>query len=203
METEEILEAIQKAAETIATPNWADKLSLLVSFLAILVAAGVAVYVAKKQNGISEKQADIAEQQNRIALFEKRYELYRLVSKCIGLSGLISTVTRAVNSVSDIYTCLSVEFDEISSEDLAAGSHTIVSKMVDITNRLELSEFLFSKDVSEQIQDLSARLKILVTADYLINQGSSFENIKKAYCQGAEQFKSNGILEKMKLEIQP
>ena len=57
METEEILAAIQQAAETIAAPNWADKLALLVSFLAILVAAGVAVYVAKKQNGISEKQA--------------------------------------------------------------------------------------------------------------------------------------------------
>ncbi len=201
METEEILAAIQQAAETIAAPNWADKLALLVSFLAILVAAGVAVYVAKKQNGISEKQADIAEQQNRIALFEKRYELYRLVSKCISLSGLISIVTRAVNNIDDVYRCLAIEFDEISFEDITA--QTINSKMMDIINRLELSEFLFSENISKQIQNLSLQLKILVTADFAINRGSSFEDIKTTYCRKAEQFKSNGTLEEMKSEIQP
>lgn len=93
METEEILAAIQKAAETIATPNCAAWFSAVAAAIAVVVAIIVAIMqyriykkqnkiaeeqtvISKKQNEIAESQAEIARQQNRITLFEKRYNVY-------------------------------------------------------------------------------------------------------------------------------
>ena len=102
METEEILVSIQKAADTIATPNWAAIASVVISLLAVIVAAGVAIYIAQKQNKITErqteialKQAEIAEQQNRIALFEKRFLVFSEISKVIRIGQAISAQPKA------------------------------------------------------------------------------------------------------------
>lgn len=71
---DEILVAIQEAANTIATPNWADKLSALLSLLAIF-AAGIVAWrqnkISREQTEISKQQMSIADKQNKIALFEK------------------------------------------------------------------------------------------------------------------------------------
>ena len=64
---DELLVAIQNAANTIAAPNWADIMSACFSLFAIIVAG----FVAWKQIEISRKQTDIADRQNKIALFEK------------------------------------------------------------------------------------------------------------------------------------
>ena len=72
------------AANTIASPNWADKLSLLLSLAAIIVAGYVAL-----------KQAKISEQQNKIALFEKRYVVYESLSKAVNAAEEISEVKNA------------------------------------------------------------------------------------------------------------
>lgn len=60
---DEILVAIQDAANTIATPNWADILSTIFSFAAIVV-AGV---IAWRQNKIAEEQTAIAAKQNEFS----------------------------------------------------------------------------------------------------------------------------------------
>lgn len=55
---------------------------------AVAVAIAVAIKqneIAKNQNEIIKKQAKIAEQQNKIALFDKRYEVYRLVTTVLGI----------------------------------------------------------------------------------------------------------------------
>ena len=75
---DELLVAIQEAANTIATPNWADILGVCFSLMAVIVAC----LVALKQNEISRKQTDIADKQNKIALFEKRFEIYDILSIC-------------------------------------------------------------------------------------------------------------------------
>lgn len=89
METNEILVAIQAAANTIATPNWAVVLSVVTALGAVAVAIIVAIKqnkIAEKQNEIAERQAEIAEQQNKIALFKERYvvysELYKFFTIC-------------------------------------------------------------------------------------------------------------------------
>lgn len=100
METEEILVAIKKAAETIARPNWAAIASVAVSFLAVIVAGFVAWRqskiaieqnkIAKKQNDIAASQAEISEQQNKIALFEKKYNAFIEISHVIRFGRAIS-----------------------------------------------------------------------------------------------------------------
>lgn len=99
LETKEILDAIQKAAETIATPNCAVWLSAVAAIGAVVVAIIVAVRqnniagkqtdIAKKQTEIAKIQAEISEQQNKIALFKERYAVYCEIRKIINISGQI------------------------------------------------------------------------------------------------------------------
>lgn len=101
METEEILAAIQQAADTIAAPNWVAIASVAISFLAVIVAGFVAWKqskiaieqnkIAKKQGDIAASQAEISEQQNKIALFEKKFFIYYEISKIVNLGQVIST----------------------------------------------------------------------------------------------------------------
>lgn len=92
METEEILKAIGKAAETIASPNSADKLALVLSLVAILCATGVAIF-----------QASISNQQNKIALFEKRYEVYETTRICVSASKKVADFADDLDDVYDIF----------------------------------------------------------------------------------------------------
>lgn len=208
METEEILTAIQRAAETIATPNWVDKLAIIISALAILVASDVAIYVAKKQNKIIEKQteiakkqAEIAEQQNKIVLFEKRYELYCLVQKCIFTAGLLSTLP--VNNANEMYKCFFVEFDDVILKNESVGKYRIIVSMLSVADKLDQTEFLFSKDTSKYILQLAARLRILMAFDAPANQDKTLIEVKNSYCQIANDLEADSILNKMKLELQP
>lgn len=88
METEEILAAIQEAAKTIATPNWATVISAIASVGAVISAVVIAIKqvgISNKQSKIAQNQAEISDQQNRIALFEKQYEVYCELFKMISI----------------------------------------------------------------------------------------------------------------------
>ena len=61
----ELYTEIQNAANIVAAPNWADKLSALAAIIAVIVAVIVALRqnkILKQQNEIAIKQAEIAEQ---------------------------------------------------------------------------------------------------------------------------------------------
>lgn len=208
METEEILVAIQKAAETIATPNWADKLSLLVSFLAILVAAGVAIYVAKKQSETSNKQNEIilkqtefVEQQNKISLFKERYELYQLLEKCMNMADFLKSY-RYCNQ-NELYKCVFLYFDKIVLESQCIGKDRAIYAIRDITDRLYQSEFLFSIEISSQIRLLANCLRNFMLLEEVYQSKEDLQEIKNLYCEAASKLKSNNILGKMKSELQP
>ena len=169
MKTEEILAAIQKSAEKIAEPNCADILSVVFSFLAIVV-AGV---VAWRQNKISKQQADISEQQNKIAVFDKRYDLYDTVLKCISLSEFIFTLFEG----------------------------KVIQEASRVCSKLKQSEFLFSENVSIYLSKLSESLLCFILADAPANQNKSLSILKEDYCQVIKNLKTDGILQKMKKDL--
>lgn len=146
METKDIFEAIQKAAETIATPNIAAWLSVVLSFLAIVVASIVAWkqgIIMKTQNEIAQKQAAISEQQNKIALFEKRYDVYYEVVKIIGIGEeLDSSEPMTISAILDaLEAALGIKVS--NRKDTSAISTTIVARILEAEHILDQSMFLF------------------------------------------------------------
>lgn len=218
METEEIFAAIQKAAETIAAPNWTDKVSVVISIISALIsliAVIVAGYVAwkqygitKKQNEISqkqtemaEKQTDIAAQQNRIALFEKRYELYQLAKSCMRVAGFLESFR--YHNLEEFYKYIFFRFDEIVMENQNIGIDRIIYAMRDIADKLQQSEFLFSSKVSNPVWLLAECFRSFAFLENTNQVSEEFQKVKEQYCQVASLLKSKQILAEMKSELQP
>lgn len=195
MKTEEILAAIQKSAEKIAEPNCADILSVVFSFLAIVV-AGV---VAWRQNKISKQQADISEQQNKIAVFDKRYDLYDTVLKCISLSEFIFTLFEGkVITTKDVHLLFAIAFKDVSDN---AEDVNVFQEASRVCSKLKQSEFLFSENVSIYLSKLSESLLCFILADAPANQNKSLSILKEDYCQVIKNLKTDGILQKMKKDL--
>lgn len=144
METEEILAAIQKAADTIATPNLAAWLSAGAALVAVAVAIVVAVMqikIARKQNKIiskqtkiSNRQVEISNRQNQIALFEKRYEVYCELFKIIGIGYQLDRLEP--HSKFSFFHEVEVIYDvNFSGKDFNA-------KLVTILTRIKRSEYI-------------------------------------------------------------
>ena len=203
METEEIIVAIQEAAKTIATPNWAAILSVIISLFAVAVAG----FVAWKQNKISEQQAKIMEQQNKIAIFDKQFELYDITTKCIQFAkGL---------SLSMGFDPKKVTLSNIRSTFLSAFSDTYVARdAIDqfeymfyyqeackIRKKLYQAEFLFSKEISQYLLSLADNLIYLICSDVFTESGVPFEMLVLNYTTSANALETDKILIKMKNEV--
>lgn len=194
----EIRNIAVEAATIIANPNWAAKWSLVMSALAIVV-AGI---VALRQNEIAKKQSDIADRQNKIALFEKRYEIYRLVLKCKTAALLLPSIYS--ESIDEMYEYLLVIFDKKSRDYLKhSEKYRVVVGMEDVLEKLDQAMFLFSKDVSEYIIRTTACLRILTIREYAERENSNFENIINNYCQSVIALQDNGIIDKIISEMKP
>lgn len=201
METEEILVAIQKAAETIATPNWAAILSVVISLLAVVVAGFVAwrqYGITKMQNDISQKQAEIAEQQNRIALFEKRYELYRIISDCRFLSLFL---LESAKKQSDIYTIVALAFN-IDVNETPVQRNTVWPHISAKVDKLKQSDFLFSKNISIYINRLSVSLLMLMAPDILHINDKKFDTLKGKYNKAVRELLEAKVLEEIEAQLQ-
>lgn len=196
MKTEEILAAIQKAAETIATPNWAAIASVGLSFLAVVVAG----FVAWKQNKIVLKQAEIAEQQNKIVLFEKRYDVYETVRKLVRVAEKI-VECKNTNLICNAFQDTFEEWPSKEVKDLCEFRRTF---LLNIYGKLDPAEFLFSDDIYGKILILQASLLLLIYA--IIENNSSvtheFEKYRIRFCESAGRIKSENILKKMETDLQ-
>lgn len=145
METEEILAAIQKAADTIATPNWAAVMSAIASVGAVIVAVVIAikqVEIAKKQNEIAEKQANISIEQNKIALFEKRFRAYDKISKIIGIAHVIEK--SGESSLEIIYATIASILEYNVNKDLTKPDGTTIVEIQCTREFVKQASFLFA-----------------------------------------------------------
>lgn len=210
METEEILVALQKAAETTAAPNWADKLSVVISLLAVIVAGFVAwkqYGITKKQNELSEQQAKIMDQQNKIAVFDKQFELYDITEKCLQFAKGISLTMG--------FEPKTVTLSNIRSTFLGTFSDTYVAKdaidqfdfmfyyqeVCKIRKKLHQAEFLFSEEISRPLLSLADNLMYLICSDVFTNSGMPFEALILSFTASANTLETEEILKKMKSEV--
>lgn len=193
MEMEEILAAIQKAADTIATPNCAAWLSILLSFLAIVVAGHVAL-----------KQAKISEQQNRIALFEKRMECYTTIQNLLVVGKQMEDieVNKGVQVAFRVY--LGQPENIVDNISVTVFAAQLKQKQAIVVS----GEFLFphyDTELLQKIIDVGVEL-IMQTATHDMESANAplsarAEQLKTKYCQLCKQYEST-YLESMEEELQ-
>lgn len=210
METEEILTAIQRAAETVATPNWADKLSVIISLLAVIVAGFVAwrqYGIAKRQNEISEQQAKIMDQQNKIAIFDKQFELYDITTKCLQFAKTIFLLSEA-NPEKITLPRIRLTFMGVLSGKYVAQDEIeefeymfFYQEVCKVQRKLYQAEFLFSKEISERLIKLADSLMGMICAESFTCNGLPLAMPVSYFTGIANTLETEEILKKMKDEL--
>jgi len=160
LETEELFTAIQKAADTIANPNWAAIMSALASILAVIVAGIVAwkqYGIAKKQNEIAEKQADIADKQNKISLFERRYSAYKEIVNVLSLARDFNYFRSCTLYKYFIGVLLTLNYPEPQSSN--PNTFVYHARIDSTTSLIEQSTFLFPSIQKDDADELSKKFR--------------------------------------------
>jgi len=200
LETEEILAAIQKAAETIGTPSWADIASVGLSLLAVIVAGFVAwkqFKIANEQNVIVLKQAEIADKQNQIALFDKRFELYNILKSCTTSPEIIKLVKKD----KDILKYLAIVFGRNSEATDELDNKEASLYLTNCSLELQQSIFLFSKEITQYIVSISTALLLLAYADVEAGGQERFNEKKQGYLMSIKEFEDTGGLRRIRDEM--
>ena len=154
---DELLVAIQNAANTIAAPNWAAIISAIFSFVAIIVAGVVAWKqnkIAENQDKLVERQIGISEQQNRIALFEKQYAVYHELIKIISIGEELDS--QQMFTRDDLLDALEASWGIIFTHEQNAHekSVAIVKKVAEAERIIAQSIFLFPGVSAADVDDL-------------------------------------------------
>lgn len=195
METEEILVAIQNAAETIAAPNWADVASVCFSLAAVIVA----VIIALKQNEISRKQASIADKQNKIALFERRLEIYDILSSCRASASIIKLSDD--DNKENILRYLFISFAENTQIKNTFGDEEMRLYLINCSTKLQQARFLFSDKIAPYIAEVSVDLLILVNTDGKTDEPSKLNEKKEWYLEAVKNLDENEVFKNIKIEM--
>ena len=131
-----------------AISAFADWASVFVSGLAIYYA----ICVPKK----------IAEDQNRIALFEKRYEVYKVLTDCFAFAFMLENSDIADHECRDLFH---VAFNEnVKSEQ----KYTWLEQMrtySEVQNKLKMAEHLFGDEIAEKVALMLASLLMLIQTE--------------------------------------
>ena len=190
---DEILIAIQEAANTIAAPNWADILSVCFSLAAVFV-AGV---VACKQNKISREQASIADKQNKIALFEERLEIYDILLSC----NLSTRILKVAGENEEILKYLFIIFAGDPKEYRRFNRDEAQFYLSNCATKLLRASFFFSKEIASYITDISGELLTLVNADIKSDGSENYNEKKQRYFEAIKKLDENEVFNSMREEM--
>lgn len=190
---DELLVAIQDAANTIAAPNWADIMSVCFSLLAVVV-AGI---IAWRQNEISKKQTFIAENQNKIALFEKRFEIYEILSACRSSAHII----KMLGESEDALKCLFIAFAGDPKEYQELTHREVELYLTNISEKLLRAAYFFPEEITPHIINMSARLVIFSGANIKADGPKKYRRKKQDYFEAVEALEENKVFERSRKEM--
>lgn len=196
----ELYTEIQNAANIIAAPNWADKLSAMAASIAVIVAVIVALRqnkILKQQNEIAIKQAEIAEEQNKIALFDRRYELDKCISFCNHFAFLITIMAKQNEDLYRIFVFASnkeeIDYDDNMRDVLNTEMRTFIGQ-------LDKTMFLFSHDIADYSSELNYELNMVIT-NCLVLKKDYLAEAKHNLNELLEKYISNDICNKIAKEM--
>mgnify|MGYP004538193749 CR=1 FL=1 len=130
--------------------DW-DAVSGCAAWASVFV-SGLAIYYAIQ---VPKK---IAEDQNKIALFEKRYEIYEVITNCVNIAIMIKRKDELNNAkITDFLITNKFTNNFIPESSIDENiKYSVFSK---ISNKLEQTQFLFDDDSAEEIEELSNKLR--------------------------------------------
>lgn len=197
---DEILIAIQNAANTIAAPNWADIAGVCVALAAVFVAFVVACRqnkIMKKQTEIMNAQASIAEYQNKIALFEKRLEIYDILLSC-------SLSAEALNDIEDDKSVLKrfyIIFKGDIGEDQEFNRDEAKLYFKNCATKLLRASFFFPKEIVSYITNVSGELFVLTYSNPEADGPKKYRRKKQNYFEAVMALDENKVFESIKKEM--
>lgn len=134
--------------------SW-EAISACASWVSVVV-SGLALWYAIQ---IPKK---IAEGQNRIALYDKRYSLLIELEHCFSYAYLLENLNDTGESCSFFFEIAFVEENYDEKDLININSRALFYKAF---NTLKQAEFLFDKNISKEIIDLSGKLSLLLESD--------------------------------------
>ena len=190
---DEIVVAIQNAANTIATPNWADIMSVCFSLAAVVVAC----IVAWRQNEISRKQTDIADKQNKIALFEKRLEIFDILSSCSTSVQILKMLDKDGDVLQDIF-CVFLN-DSIEHRKFNRDEARIY--LTNCSAKLRRARFFFSDKIASYITAVSVPLLSIANSDAKVDGPKKYNEKKQAYFEAIKNVEEDWVIESIMEEM--
>lgn len=204
---DELILAIQEAANTIASPTWADIMGVFLSFVAIVVAFIVAFMQYKilkrqtnildKQTSIVDKQTSIADRQNQIALFEKRLEIFDILLAC-------SVSIRQVKPTNKYEDILKNIVSLLAEDPWPYQKFDRVEAAIYLSNcsmKLRRSTFLFPDKIVPYLLRISKALILLASADAKTDGLEKYNEKIQRYFETIEDFEKKEILKDIQEEM--
>lgn len=195
---DELLVAIQDAANAIATPNWADIMGVFLSLFAIIVAGFVAWRqneISRKQTEILKKQTSISDKQNRIALFEKRFEIYNILWICVVSVHKMELIKENEDILEFLFVRLVKNLEEYSQFHNKARIY-----LMNCSEKLRCANFFFSEEVASYIINVSVKLLILANSDLKVDGLENYNKKKQEYFDAIKNLDENEIIRSIEEE---
>ena len=157
---------------------------VFMSFVAIMVA----IQIPKK----------IADRQDKIALFEKRFEIYDILSSCSSSAEVIKMFDKNNEDVLQILFYVLVN-DPMEHRNFNRDEARIY--LTNCSSKLQRSSFFFSEKIVSYITAVSVELLILANADAKVDGPKKYEEKKQDYYEAIKNLDENKVLESMKVEM--
>ena len=200
----EMIQTLQTIADNIqaaSQPGVIEYLSIVISFISVVV-SGFAIWFAVQ---VPNK---IAEEQNRIAIFEKRYSVYREIYRCHTF-GFIAQFTENSDEVRKAFltsfekeVLIDVDQTKIHMETDLSWNLKILMRIQTLLETLRQSEFLFADnpwicEYSENVASLITELVAPISMD-----DKEFIQAKKKFLDLMNDKMYDKVLDKIEEELQ-
>lgn len=178
MDIEKVFEEITKLTNAITClgqPNWLDYLQAVASILSIMISA-IAVVMAVR---IPKK---IAKKQDKIALFNKRFDSFNSLQKCLAFSDLIKTIDNV-----DDYKAAALYFFG-NEEDSQFNVNKVRANVIQASVMLQQLSFLFDDVDYEEVAILFNSFKNFV---FSLDTKNNIEEPKTKFINTIDLFMKN------------
>lgn len=139
----------------------------------------------------------IADRQDKIALFEKRLEIYDLLSSCSASAYIL----KMVDNNGDILKYLFIVFADDYRKQNKFDSNEAKIYLTNCSSKLQQAIFLFPEEIIPYITDVSIRLLTLANADVERDGPERFDEKKQRYFEAICNLDQSEVLKRIKAEM--
>jgi len=156
--------------------DW-EAISAVASWVSVFV-SGLAIYYA------IQVPKRIAEEQNRIALFEKRFEVYKVLMDCFAFAYMLKKIDIPDYKCREIFH---ITFNDEAKLDTKATYIEEIRTYSVVQNKLKMAEHLFGIEIGEKVALLLATLLLLIQTEQKHGKGKKLQQNFIQRCKDVEK----------------